>query len=113
MNTESTQSTQTFNLAAEIESILRIWAQATGPEHDFSDYKVGVITRPLQHREGIFFAPGELVLFRPSAVLAPEGVTVTRPATAWSSWIQARPRPDWRAASNLAMSRPSSLAYWE
>jgi hypothetical protein len=80
MNTENSLP----SLAAQMDEVLRLWAGAQAPDHDFSQHRVGVITKPLQLKQGLFFAPGELVLFRPAAVLAPEGVTVTRPASVWS-----------------------------
>lgn len=55
-------SESTATQSAEVESVLRAWAQAQAPEKSFDADRVFFFVQPVQHREGVFFAPGELVL---------------------------------------------------
>ncbi len=81
------ENTRQQTLAEGVEGILREWAKAQSPEQGFEGHQVCFFVQPVQHREGIFFAPGELALCRPAeGELAEQAraAGLPRPMAVWS-----------------------------
>lgn len=71
----------------EVEVVLRAWAQAQAPSRSFERDRVFIVQKPARHNEGVFFAPGELVLAHPAEGEGAEEAArqgLPRPLAVWS-----------------------------